>query len=288
MMTMTRTIESTAVNPSTSLLLAFELGERAWKLGFTTGLGQRPRVRQVPAGAVDRVLEEIARAKRRWTLSPDAPVVSCYEAGREGFWVHRWLVAQGVRNHVVDSSSIEVNRRARRAKTDHLDLAGLLSLLARYVMGDQRVWRVVRVPSVADEDARQLHRTWESVQQDRSRLICRLQGLVVTQGVRLAIDDRFLQRLETARLWDGTPMPAGLQDRLRRSWQQLALLNEQLVELETARDALVPDRTTPTGRYAAALPTLRGSARLVRGCWRRKSLGGARSRIAGNSERWSA
>ena len=97
MMTMTRTEESTAVaiTSGPTLLLAFELGERIWKLGFTTGLGQRPRVRQIPARATDRVLEEIARAKVRFHLPPDAAVVSCYEAGREAFWLHRWLVAHG-------------------------------------------------------------------------------------------------------------------------------------------------------------------------------------------------
>jgi len=151
-----------------------------------------------------------------------------------------------------------VNRRARRAKTDRLDLAGLLNLLARYLLGDQRVWRVVRVPSVAEEDARQLHRTWESVQQDRSRLICRLQGLLVTQGLRLRIDADFLQRLETARLWDGAPVPAGLHQRILRVWAQLELADRQLEALEAAREALVPDRQTATGQYVAALPTLRG------------------------------
>lgn len=260
MMTTTRVTESTAPTtiPPIKLLLAFELGERTWKLGFTTGIGQRPRVRQIPAGATDRILEEIARAKRRLQLPVETAVVSCYEAGRDGFWLHRYLVAQGVTNYVVDSSSIEVNRRARRAKTDRLDLAGLLNLLARYLAGDRRAWRVVRVPSVAEEDARQLHRTWESVQQDRARLICRLQGLLVTQGVRLRIDDDLLQRVDAARLWDGTPVPKGLRDRIRRAWEQLALANRHLEELAAARDRLVADRETVTGRYADALPTLRG------------------------------
>src|SRR5215472_18721995 len=154
MATMTRDRESSA--PTICLLMAFELGERSWKLGFSTGIGQRPRVRQIPAGAVGVIAQEILRAKARLGVPVDARVMSCYEAGRESFWVHRYLLAHGITNHVVDSSSIEVNRRARRAKTDRLDLAGLLSLLARYVQGDRRVWRVVRVPSVADEDARHL------------------------------------------------------------------------------------------------------------------------------------
>lgn len=226
MMTMTRTQESTAVASSVAptLLLAFELGERTWKLGFTTGLGQQPRFRQVPARATDRVVEELARAKARFRLPADAPVMSCYEAGREGFWLHRWLVAHAVSNHVIDSSSIEVNRRARRAKTDRLDLGGLLSLLARHQQGDRR-WREVRVPSVAEEDARQLHRTRETVQQDRTRLINRLKGLMTTQGLTLPVDANFPTQLETAQLWDGTPVPAGLKGRLQRVWAQLAFLN---------------------------------------------------------------
>jgi transposase len=259
MMTLTRTEESTAVATAIlpTLLLAFELGERTWKLGFTTGLGQQPRIRQIPARATDRLVEELARAKARFRLPADAPVMSCYEAGREGFWLHRWLVAHGVSNHVIDSSSIEVNRRARRVKTDRLDLGGLLSLLARHQQGDRR-WRVVRVPTVAEEDARQLHRTRETVQQDRNRLINRLKGLMITQGLKLPVDANFATQLETAQLWDGTPIPAGLKARLQRGWAQLEFLNRTLEELDAERAALTADPQTTMGRYISALPTLRG------------------------------
>lgn len=260
MTTMTCSVECIAASVTTTraLLLAFELGDRHWKLGFTTGLGQRVRIRQVAAGAVEQVLEEVARAKRWLKLPAEAAVISCYEAGREGFWLHRWLEAQGVTNRVVDSSSIEVNRRARRAKTDTLDLAGLLNLLARYQLGDRRVWRVVRVPSVEEEDARQLHRSWETLQQDRTRLMNRLQGLLMTQGVRLPVTTDFLERLAAARLWDGTPVPAGLQRRLTGVWTQLELLNQQLKALATTRASLPADPETTTGRYVQRLPTLRG------------------------------
>ena len=259
MMTMTRTEESTAVATpvAPTLLLAFELGERSWKLGFTTGLGQQPRIRQIPARATDRVVEELARAKARFRLPADAPVMSCYEAGREGFWLHRWLVAHAVNNQVIDSSSIEVNRRARRAKTDRLDLGGLLSLLARDQQGDRR-WRVVRAPSVDEEDARQLHRTRETVQQDRNRLINRLKGLMTTQGLTLPVDANFPRQLETAQLWDGRPIPPGLKARLHRAWAQLECLNRTLEELDAERGALTADPQTTMGRYVSALPTLRG------------------------------
>jgi transposase len=255
MMTTTRTAESTT--PTPCLLLAFELGQRSWTLGFTVGFGQRPRIRQIPGGAVSVLANEIARAKARLGVPADAPVISCYEAGRDGFWLHRYLTAQGVTNHVVDSSSIEVNRRALRAKSDRLDLAGLLSLLTRYVQGDRRAWRVVRVPTVAEEDARHLSRTVEAVTQDRTRLINRLKSLLATQGVQVRIDADFPDQLTAARLWDGTPLPAGLQERLTHVWTQLQQLDTQLHGLKAARLVRPRDLAPPTARAIAKLQTLR-------------------------------
>ena len=262
MTTMTRDRESSA--PTICLLMAFELGERSWKLGFSTGVGHRPRVRQIPAGAVGVIAQEILRAKMRLGVPVDAPVMSCYEAGRESFWLHRYLVAHGITNHVVDSSSIEVNRCARRAKTDRLDLAGLLSLLARFVQGDGRVWRVVRVPSVQDEDARHLPRTWETLTKDRTRLINRMKGLLMTQGVRVSINKSFPAHVQAARLWDGSPVPAGLQERLAQDWAQLQQVERQLRERKArAADAL--DRRTRTGRTIEKLQRVQAIG--VTGAW---------------------
>ena len=112
----------------------------------------------VTAGDTAALLECIAKAKARCELPPGAGVHSCYEAGRDGFWLHRWLIAQGIDNIVVDSASIEVNRRARRAKTDRLDGDKLLAMLIRYHGGERRVWSVVRVPTPEQEDARRAHR----------------------------------------------------------------------------------------------------------------------------------
>ena len=263
MTTTTRIGESTAA--PACLLIAFELSQRTWKLGFTVGLGQAPRIRQMGAGAVERLAEEIVKAKTKLGLPANAPVVSCFEAGRDGFWLHRYLVAHGITNYVVDSSSIEVNRRARRAKTDRLDLGGLLSSLVRYVQGDRRVWHVVRVPSVSEEDARHLHRTRETFQQDRNRLINRMKGLLTTQGVQLPLNGSFLGRVEAVRLWDGTPLPDGIKQRLTRVWAQLGFLNAQLEELDEARAALNADPDTAAGRCVEQLQTLRGVGSI--GAW---------------------
>jgi len=148
MTTATRNEQYTAMHVTEPVLfLALELSEKTWKLGFTTGHGQQPRDRSIPARDQARLLHEVAQAKRRFGLPETAPVVSGYEAGREGFWLHRFVRAHGITNHVVDSSSIGVNRRKRRAKSDGLDVRKLLTMLIRSHHGERGVWRVVNVPS---------------------------------------------------------------------------------------------------------------------------------------------
>ena len=217
------------------LYMAFELGEGRWKLGFTVGLGQEPRRVEVPARDMVAVSEEIRLAKKRFGLSAKAPVVSCYEAGRDGFWVHRCLVAGGVENVVVDSASIEVNRRLRRAKTDRLDLRQLVRMLVRWHQGEKGVWSVVRIPSVAEEDARQLHRELETLRQEQTAHTNRIRGLLASHGVVVIIDRRFPQRLKSLRQWDGSPLPEDLQRRLLREFQRMQLANRHIRHLEGER-----------------------------------------------------
>src|SRR5437870_12269803 len=223
--------------PEATLFVAFELSEKTWKLGFTTGHGQKPRERTVTARQQERVLDEIAQAKRRVGLPETAPVVSCYEAGREGFWLHRLLQAHGITNQVVDSSSIEVNRRKRRAKNDGLDVRKLLSILMRYHHGERQVWRVVNVPSIEAEDQRHLHRDLETVKQERASTIARIKGLFSSQGLRLTSVNKLPEQLDALRLWDGAPMPSGLRQRLLRVYAHYTFLSEQIAELEAERRA---------------------------------------------------
>src|SRR5438128_7971151 len=114
-MTTAATHHEPGTTTEATLFVAFELSEKTWKLGCTTGHGQKPRARTVTARQQERVLDEIAQAKRRLRLPDTAPVVSCDAAGREGFWLHRCLQGHGLTNQVVDFSAIEVNRRRRRA-----------------------------------------------------------------------------------------------------------------------------------------------------------------------------
>ncbi len=136
---------------------------------------------------------------------------------------------------MVDSSSIQVNRRARQAKTDRMDLEKLLGQLIRYRGGDREVWSVVRVPSVEAEDNRQLHRELETLKKDRTRHINRIKSFLVGQGIRLKVGSDFLEEIERVRKWDGSALPASLKTRLQREYQRLQLLQAQVKELEQAR-----------------------------------------------------
>jgi len=241
-----------------ALYLAFELGEKTWKLGFTTGAGQRPRLRTVTARDVEAVLAEVERAKQRFELSPSVAVLSCYEAGRDGFWLHRCLVHHGIENMVVDSSSIEVKRRARRAKTDRLDVGKLLSMLLRYCGGEQKVWSVVHVPTLEAEDRRQLHRELVTVKRDRTRVTNRIKGLLSSQGVVLSLGAGFVERLDTVGMWDESPMPSALRARLKREWAKVECLTAQIKELEAERAELLRTCSDPAVEMARQLLLLRG------------------------------
>jgi transposase len=217
------------------LYMAFELGQRQWKLGFTIGGGQRARRRTISARDMDAVLHEIARARQRFGLAVDAPVLSCYEAGRDGFWLHRYLQREGITNYVVDSASIEVNRRQRRAKSDGLDVEGLLRLLLRYAGGEHKAWSVVRVPSEELEDLRQLHRELATLKRERTRARNRLRGLLATQGVGIRRWATVRAELRQLRRWDGSELGPMLRARLEREVDRLDGLAAQIVLLETAR-----------------------------------------------------
>ena len=182
------------------------------------------------------VKQEIALARQRFALAEDVRAKSCYEAGRDGFWLHRFLLSIGVDNVVVDSSSIEVNRRARQAKTDSLDVQRLLSLLLRYHDEESRVWSVVRVPSVEQEDGRQLSRDWEVLKKERTLHRNRIQALLASLGARLELKADFAEGLEGLTLWDGSPLPADLKLRLKREWERLDLVEKQIRELKKQRE----------------------------------------------------
>ncbi len=192
----------TRMNEDTkTLYVAFELGEKDWKLAMSVDLHTRPRLRTLRSRNTRRLLEVLE--KERLQLGA-LQIVSCYEAGRDGFWLDRFLHSHGIDNRIVDSASIEVRRRARRVKTDRLDAQKLLSMLHREALGEKDLWSVVNVPCVNDEDARSLQREYRTLVKERSRSSNRIKGLLASQGlVAPRIDRHFPDWLASAQLWDG-------------------------------------------------------------------------------------
>ena len=255
---MTATCNSQYSVMQQALYLAFELSNHNWKLGFTLGVAQRPRERNINAGDLTALMCEITAAKKRFSLPVDAPVKSCYEAGRDGFWIHRYLRASGIENLIVDSSSIEVNRRHRRVKTDRIDVNKLLGMLIRYHDGDKKVWHVVNVPSAEEEDYRHLHREMLTAKRDRTRHINRIKGLLKGQGVDLKPGKEFLKKLEGVRLWDGSKLGTELIARIRREYERLQLVEMQIKELERERVEAIRHSSRPEVEQVRNLLHLNG------------------------------
>jgi len=240
------------------LFLALELSASKWKVGTTIGLGQKPREKTLEAGDLEGLLTEIGRAKARFGIAEESRVVSCYEAGRDGFWIHRWLVSEGIGNIVIDPASVEVDRRKKKAKTDRLDLRKLLRCLIRWHGGEPKVWSVVQVPSVKDEDDRQLHRELQVLKSERTRHSNRIKSLLIAQGVKIPLGKGFISSLRECTLWDGSPLPEELVSRLEREHGRWEIAVSQILQLERKRRKLLRDSKDEKVEMVRQLKKLRG------------------------------
>lgn len=215
------------------LYMAMELSNRSWKLGFSDGAKQRRK--SVEARDRTQLLAEVAQAKSKFGLADQARVVCCFEAGRDGHWLYRWLVSEGFEALEIDSASIEKPQGRKHVKTDRVDVAKLLDLLLRYCLGFRRAFRVVRVPDEAAEAAQRLHREDEYLLKQRNRISNRIKSLLVTQGIeRFALHGNVEARLERLRLWHGGGLSTALKTELVRLCRQYRLFDEQLGALEEA------------------------------------------------------
>ena len=248
--------ESTGNTPA--LYMALELSARRWQLAFGVGLATPSRRRTIAAGDREALRREITAGKRRLGLAAAAPVRSCYEAGRDGFWVHRLLAREGVSNVVVDSASIEVNRRQRRAKTDRLDADALLRRLIRYWLGERDQWKVVHVPTVETEDARHAERAIATLVGERTRYRSRIHGLLATQGVRLPITGHFGDRLASLTTPDGAALPPGVRARVALAWRMVVRVEGELRAARRVQQMSVRAATTPAAQRALRVQQLKG------------------------------
>jgi transposase len=235
------------------LCVAFELSNSSWKLACSDG--NKLRHVTVPAGDLDQVQRALIRAKRHFGIGGKMHTVSCYEAGRDGFWLHRYLHSCGIDNVVVDSASLEVNRRLRRAKTDRVDAGKLLSMLVRYHGGEKHLWRMVRVPSRDDEDARHLHRELEALKRERTRYRNRIHGILIQQGLRIRNPStkKFDKQLDLMRTWDGRELPAEMKVRLARVHERLRLVEDQISTLVKERTQRLKTETAKMTQVAQLL-----------------------------------
>jgi transposase len=204
----------------------------------------------VAAGDTDGVLRAMAKARARCGLAGEVRVHSCYEAGRDGFWLHRWLVEQGIDNVVVDAASIEVNRRARRAKTDRIDGVKLHTMLLRYHGGESRVWAVARVPTAEQEDARRPLREGERLQREATAHRNRIGSLLVLHGLR----GPGTGSRRWAPWWEqhAARLLPGVRAEIAREIERLAVVKAQLKTLEDAQRQALAAEPGVTAAHAVA------------------------------------
>jgi transposase len=217
------------------LYLAFELSLKKWKLGFMDGKSPKVRVVTIPAGDLQALAREIEKSRKQFGMPESCSRISCYEAGREGFWLHRALEQRGIQNQVVDAASIEVNRRQRRAKTDRMDVERLVRQLVRYFRGERDAMRMVRVPSGEAEDRRHLHRGLETLKEERKQHRVRIQSLLFTHGIQVKVGTHFSRKLSELRCWNGEPVPVQLMKRIEAEYHRLQLVEVQIREIQATQ-----------------------------------------------------
>lgn len=212
------------------MYIGFELSNSKWKLSF--GNGSKIRMKTIAARDISGLEKEIEIARQKLKIAEDAEICSCYEAGRDGFWIHRQLEALGIKNLVIDPASIDTKRRARNAKTDRIDAEKLLSCLIRYLNGEKRTFAVVHVPSAEEEDIRRVNREIKRLQKERTSHTNRIKSLLVLCGIIQEIGIGFLNDLELLRQWDGNPVPPNIKSEIIREYRRYELVKKHVEELE--------------------------------------------------------
>ncbi len=242
---------------STVLFLALELSNKKWKLGFSNGV--KNRIKTIDAGDWLSLRSEIDQAKEKLNIMPDCRIVSCYEAGRDGFWIHRSLIEEGIDNQVIDSASIEVSRRKKQVKTDRVDVVALLRLLMRYVQGETAALNIIRIPTVAEEDQRRLNRERDRLIKERGAHSARIKSLLIAHGIRLekiSSLPKILPTLKAAVI--GYELPADLKSELSREYERYELVNRQVKKQEKLQVERAHELNTPEMQNVQHLRTLKG------------------------------
>ena len=242
---------------ASALYMAMELSNRKWKLGFSNG--EKNRIITIDAGDWPALTAAIDLAKTKLYCAPDCHVVSCYEAGRDGFWIHRALTADGIENFVLDSASIEVSRRKKKVKTDRVDVIALLRLLMRYMNGEKEALHAIRIPTVEAEDQRRLNRERDRLIKERGAHSARIKSLLIVHGIRLEKMSDLPLLLPTAKAAViGYDLPADLKAELEREYARYDLANKQIKKLEKLQIERTEAEGVPATRNIQHLRSLKG------------------------------
>lgn len=240
-----------------TVYIAFELSKAKWMLGVIMPGSEKISRYTIAGGDLAALTGRLsdARAKAERSGRP-VRILSCYEAGFDGHWLHRWLTEQGVVSHEIDPSSIEVSRRARRAKTDRIDLEKLMRAFLAHLRGEPRACSVVHVPTVEDEDRKRRTRERQRLLKERTAHTNRIKGLLHAQGIRNAMPLKpgFIAGLDSLRTGDGRVLPPRLKEEIVREHQRLCLVNQQVAELEAKSKAEL--RATAPGSVEAKIMQL--------------------------------
>jgi transposase len=232
--------DAPATQDYVTIHVAFELSKSKWKLGIMLPSSKKLSRYTIAGGDLNALASRLADARAKAArCSKPVRIVSCYEAGFDGHWLHRWLTDQGVINHEIDPSSIQVSRRARRAKTDRIDLEQLMRTLLAYLRGEPRVCSVVHVPTVENEDRKCRNREHDYLIDERTAHTNRIKGLLHAQGIRdvMPLKPNFIASLASMRTGDGRPLPARLEEEIVRQHERLCLVHIQVKELEAKSKA---------------------------------------------------
>lgn len=227
-----------ALDQDSTMIVAIEISQACWLVA-----GMVPGIERHPLKKLDPDPEALLKLLERWRAQAlkagktVARIVVAYEAGRDGFWLARWLEARGLEAYVIHASSVAVARTHRRAKTDRLDLNLLKRALLGWLRGEPGHCTMVAVPSLAEEDAKRPSRERESLVGERSRIVNRMKASLARLGIR-GFNPKLRkapERLEQLRTPEGAGVPANTLAALRRDMARLRLLSEQIRAIEADR-----------------------------------------------------
>ena len=245
-----------------TLVAVIEMSQSSWLVaGTVPGIERQPRKKIIPDETtllrlLHRWRDEAIRRGRTITR-----IAVAYEAGRDGFWLARWLIGHGIEAHVIHPTSVAVSREHKRAKTDRLDTAMLMRVFIGWLRGERGHCGMVAVPTIEEEDAKRPSRERENLVGERTRIVNRMKAALARLGIRGFKPElrRALQRLDTLRTPEGLPIPPNTLDEMRRDLARLAVIREQIAAIERAR--LERLKQAPDGRPHAMVRLLAGVRR---------------------------